>query len=145
MSHDVRTHTRNVNGKTVAVRRHTQSDDPARDQKKRHNFERRAQRERQQSDTQRLRDQQQKEALYPQPGTRASRAPGERKRRKKSGWQRAKGHARKAKRLWRRHKARAAAHGLAALGWAAGHATRRTASKARKTWKNWRKRRQRKS
>lgn len=132
MSHDVRSHTRNVNGKTVPVRRHTQSDDGgAADQRKRHNFERRA-----------LRDRQQSEALYPQPG---KRAPGERKARKKNGWQRAKGHARKAKRLWRRHKARAAAHGLAALGWAAGHATKRTASKARKTYRNWRKRRQGKS
>ena len=141
MSHKVRTHTRHVNGKTVTVRQHRQAD-PAAEQQKRHTFERRVQRERQRADAQQLRDRQQAEAVYSPGATRtATRTPGERKRRKKNGWQRAKGHARKARRLWRRHKARAAAHGLAALGWTAGHATRRGAAKARKTWQQWRKRR----
>jgi hypothetical protein len=139
LSHKVRTHTRQVNGKTVTVRQHRQ-EDPAAAQRKRHNFERRVQRERQQADAQALRDRQQSEAIYAPPGsTRTTRTPGERKRRKKNGWTRAKGHARKARRLWRRHKVRAAAHGLAALGWAAGHATRRTAAKARKLYRQWRK------
>ena len=47
--------------------------------------------------------------------------------------ERAKGHARKARMLWRRHKARAAAHALAALGWSAAYSIRRAVSKARKT------------
>ena len=141
MSHSVRTHTRTVKGKTVTVRKH-QAADPAAEQKKRHAFERRVQREQQQAAATALLDRQRSEATYAPSGTRtATRTPGERKRRKKNGWQRAKGHARKARRLWRRHKARAAAHGLAALGWAAGHATRRGAAKARKTWQQWRKRR----
>jgi hypothetical protein len=123
VSHDVRTHTRRVNGKTVTVRRHQQDDDAA--QRKRDNFERRVLRDRQQ-------------AAHPDAYPATRRAPGERKRRKKTGWQRAKGHAKKARRLWRRHKARAAAHGLAALGCAAGHATRRGAAGARKTWRKWR-------
>lgn len=126
MSHDVRTHTRRVNGKTVTVRRHQQDDNAA--QRKRDNFERRVLRDRQQ-------------AAHPDAYPATRRAPGERKRQKKTGWQRAKNHAKKARRLWRRHKARAAAHGLAALGWAFGHATKRTASKARKTCRQWRKRR----
>ena len=141
MSHKVRTHTRRVNGKTVTVRQHRQ-EDPAATQRKRHAFERRVQREQQQAAATALKDRQQSEAIYAPGATRtATRTPGERKRRKKNGWQRAKGHARKARRLWRRHKARAAAHGLAALGWAAGHATRRGISKARKTYQQWRKRR----
>ena len=57
--------------------------------------------------------------------------------------ERAKGHARKARRLWRRHKTRAAAHGLAALGWSAVHNLRRAASEARKTYRKWRNRRKR--
>lgn len=69
-------------------------------------------------------------------------APQPRKRKKrKNSWQRAETHGRKARRLWRRHKVRAAGHGLAALGWAAGHGARRGISKARKTWQQWRKRR----
>lgn len=139
MSHEVRTHTRRVNGKTVTVRR---QEDPEAEQRKRHNFERRVQREQQQAAATALKDRQQAEAIYAPPGTRtAARTPGERKRRKKNGWQKAKGHARKARRLWRRHKVRAAAHGLAALGWATGHATRRGMAKARKTYQQWRKRR----
>lgn len=131
MSHQVRTHTRTVNGKTVTVRRHAAADPEAAAaaaQRKRDRFERRVLTERQQ-------------AASPAAYTAARRTPGERKQRKKNGWQRAKGHAGKARRLWRRHKARAAAHGLAALGWAAGHATRRGAAKARKTCRRWRERR----
>ena len=144
MAHKVRAHTRRVNGKTVTVRQHRQ-EDPEAAQRKRHNFERRVQRERAQADAQALRDRQQAEAVYTPSGTRTARTPGERKRRKKNGWQRAKGHAKKARRLWRRHKVRATAHGLAALGWAAGHATRRGAAKARKTYRQWRKRRKNRS
>ena len=141
MAHKVRTHTRRVNGKTVTVRQHRQ-EDPEAAQKKRHAFERRVQRERAQATAVALRERQQGEAVYAPAGTRtATRVPGERKRRKKNDWQRAKGHARKARRLWRRHKTKAVLHGLAALGWATGHATRRGASKARKTWQKWRKRR----
>ena len=44
----------------------------------------------------------------------------------------------KARSLWRRHKARAVAHGLLALGWAGGHAARpRGAARTRKTWQKW--------
>ena len=143
MSHKVRTHTRQVNGKTVTIRQHRQ-EDPEAAQRKRHQFERRAQRERQQAAATALKERQQAEAVYAPPGTRtATRTPGERKRRKKNGWQQAKGHARKARRLWRRHKARAVFHGLAALGWAGGHGARRAAAKARKTWQQWCKRRKR--
>ena len=129
MSHQVRTHTRTVNGKTVTVRRHDTAD-PEAAQRKRDAFERRVLTERQQ-------------AAHPSAYTTTRRTPGERRARKKNGWTRAKGHARKARRLWRRHKARAAAHGLAALGWAAGHATRRGAARTRKTWQQWRSRRNR--
>jgi len=127
LSHQVRTHTRTVNGKTVTVRQHKAAD-PEAAQRKRDAFERRVLRERQQ-------------AAHPSAYTATRRTPGERRPRKKNGWTRAKAHARKARRLWRRHKARAAAHGLAALGWAAGHATRRGAARARKTWRKWRSRR----
>ena len=127
MSHEVRTHTRRTaDGKTVTVRQHT-ADDPAAAQRKRDAFERRVLKERQEAAN---------PDAYP-----ARRTPGERQQRKKNGWQRAKGHARKARRLWRRHKVKAMAHGLAALGWATGHATRRGAAKARKTYQKWRKRR----
>lgn len=124
MSHQVRTHTRTANGKTVTVRQHKAAD-PEAAQRKRDAFERRVLAERQR-------------AAHPSAYTAAPRAPGERRARKKNGWTRAKSHARKARRLWRRHKARAAAHGLAAAGWAAGHATRRGAAKARKTYRKWR-------
>lgn len=129
MSHKVRDHTRRVNGKTVTVRQHQRDSDgmSEQDHNRRDAFERRV-----------LREQQALGRGQPLPG---GQQPGEKRRRKKNGWSRAKGHAKKARRLWRRHKVRATAHGLAALGWAAGHATRRGASKARKTWQQWRKRR----
>ena len=139
MSHQVRTHTRTVNGKTVTVRQHKAAD-PEAAQRKRDAFERRVLRERQQAETAQLRERQQPGRLH-RDRHRGTRTPGERRARKKTGWTRAKSHARKARRLWRRHKARAAAHGLAALGWAAGHATRRGAAKARKAYRQWRKRR----
>jgi hypothetical protein len=141
LSHKVRTHTRKVGGKTVTVRQHNAAD-PAAAERKRQAFERRVLRERQQAQTVQLRERQQAEATHATPATtgRPARTPGERRARKKSGWTRAKSHAKKARRLWRRHKVRAAAHGLAALGWAAGHATRRGAAKARKTYQQWRKR-----
>jgi hypothetical protein len=132
LSHQVRTHTRTVNGKTVTVRQHKAADpdaQAAKDQRKRDALERRVLTERQ-------------HAAHPGAyGDTPRRTPGERRSRKKNGWTRAKSHAKKARRLWRRHKARAAAHGLAALGWAAGHATRRSAARARKTWQKWRERR----
>jgi hypothetical protein len=117
-----------VNGKTVTVRQHKAAD-PAAEQRKRDRFERRVLAERQRAAS---------PAAY---AAQPRRTPGERRPRKKNGWTRAKGHAKKARRLWRRHKARAAAHGLAALGWAAGHATRRGAARARKAWQAWRARR----
>lgn len=141
MSHEVRTHTRVVNGKTVTVRKHKAAD-PAAEQKKRHAFERRVNRERQQAATQALQARQQAEALYPKPaGTRKPRVPGERKRRKsRLRPARAKRHAKKALRLWRRHKVRALLFaGLAAgeLGaWAVAAGARgaaRLIRKARKT------------
>jgi hypothetical protein len=121
-----------VNGKTVTVRRHNAADpdaQAAKDQRKRDAFERRVLAERQRAAS--------PDAYSGTP----RRTPGQRRSRKKSGWTRAKSHARKAKRLWRRHKTRAVAHGLLALGWAGGHAARRSAAKARKTCRQWRKRR----
>ena len=137
MSHQVRTHTRKAGGKTVTVRRHNAAD-PEAAARKRAAFERRVLRERQQAQTAQLRQRQQAEGTAPATTGRPARAAGERRARKKTGWTRAKSHAKKARRLWRRHKVRAAAHGLAALGWAAGYATRRGAAKARKTYRKWR-------
>lgn len=136
MSHQVRTHTRTVHGKTVTVRQHKAAD-PEAAQRKRDAFERRVLRERQQAETAQLRERQQAQGTYTGRAATA-RTPGERRSRKKTGWTRAKSHAKKARRLWRRHKARAAAHGVAAVGWAAGHATRRGAARARKTYRQWR-------
>lgn len=126
----VRTHTRRQGGRTVTVRRHQRDDEAAAAaaQRKRDAFERRVLAERQRA---------------AHPAAYAPRVPGERRGRKKNGWQRARGHARKARRLWRRHKARAVAHGLLALGWAAGHAARRGAARARKAYRRWRKARSR--
>ena len=111
MSHDVRRHTRTVNGKTVTVRRH-EADDPAAAQRQRDAFERRALTERQQ-------------AAHPEAYTKtATRVPGERKRKKRGPKPaRAKRHAKKAFRLWRRHKVKAVLFAGLALGeigaWAA--------------------------
>lgn len=137
MSHQVRTHTRTVNGKTVTVRQHKAAD-PEAAERKRAAFERRVLRERQQAQTAELRERQQAQGTYTGTAGRAARTPGERRARKKNGRTRAKSHAKKARRLWRRHKARAAAYGLAALGCAAGHATRRGAARARKAYRKWR-------
>jgi hypothetical protein len=108
LSHEVRTHQRTVKGKTVTVRQHKAAD-PAAEQKKRHAFEARVQRERAQAEAQRLRERQAAEALYERkPGTRKPRVPGERKRRKsRLKPARAKRNARKALRLWRKHKVKA--------------------------------------
>lgn len=112
MSHNVRTHTRTVKGKTVTVRKH-QAADPAAEQRKRDAFERRVLAERQRAAN---------------PGAYSStprRTPGERKRRRKRGPKpaRAKRHAKKALRLWRRHKVKAVLFAGLALGeitaWAA--------------------------
>ena len=130
MSHEVRTHVRTVNGKKVTVRSHTRDDDGAASQddaadswehddsdetgvaqRKRHAFEGRALRERQAA-----------EAKYE---VRGKRAPGARRRRKKNGWTRAKDHARKTRRLYRRHKVRAAGHLAMAGAWALAYGTRK--------------------
>ena len=57
MSHQVRTHTRTVNGKTVTVRQHKAAD-PEAAERKRAAFERRVLRERQQAQTAQLRERQ---------------------------------------------------------------------------------------
>jgi hypothetical protein len=108
LSHEVRTHQRTVNGRIVTVRQHDAAD-PAAEQKKRHAFEARVQRERAQAEAQQLRERQAGEALYEKkPGTRTPRTPGERKRRKgRLKPARAKRNARKALRLWRKHKVKA--------------------------------------
>jgi hypothetical protein len=120
VSHNVRAHTRTVKGRTVTVHSHARDDDAA-VQKKRHAFERRVLSERQQT-----------EALY---GTGTRRTPGERQRKKKNGWARAKAHGRKARRLYRRHKVRAAGHAAMALGWAAAYGARKAYRAARARWR----------
>lgn len=113
MGHQVRRHTRKVNGKTVTVRKHNAAD-PAAAQRKRDAFERRVLRERQ-------------EAAHPDAYP-ARRAPGQRTRKRKRGPKpaRAKRHAKKALRLWRKHKVQALLYaGLAAAeitAWAAWRA-----------------------
>lgn len=136
MSHRVRTHTRTVKGKTVTVRQH-QAADPAAAQKKRHAFERRVQRELQQADAQQLRERQAGEALYETAAGRKPRSPGERKRRRRGPRPaRAKRHAKKALRLWRRHKVQALLYaGLAAGEIAAWAAWRCAAGARRAAWK----------
>lgn len=109
---DVRAHTRTVKGRTVTVHRHVRDDDGADAQKKRHAFERRV-----------LQERQQREAGYDT--GRPARVPGERRRKKRNGWTRAKAHGRKARRLYRRHKVRAAGHAAMAMGWAAAYGTRK--------------------
>ena len=108
MSHEVRSHQRTVKGKTVTVRKHDAAD-PAAEQRKRHQFELRVQRERAQEQARLLRERQAGEALYePRTGTRKQRTPGERKRHKsRLKPARAQRHARKALRLWRKHKVKA--------------------------------------
>ena len=69
-----------------------------------------------------LRERQQQEATYE---ARGKRTPGARRRRKKNGWTRAKDHARKTRRLYRRHKVRAAGHLAVAGVWASAHGTRK--------------------
>ncbi len=118
MSHQVRKHTRTVNGKTVTVRNH-QAADPAAAQKKRHAFERRVQREQQQAEAAQLRERQAGEALYTPLAGRKPRTPGERKRKRGLRPARARRNAKKALRLWRRHKVRA----LMYAGMAAGEYT----------------------
>lgn len=141
MSHKVRTHTRTVKGRTVTVRQHSAAD-PAAEQKKRHAFEARVQRERQAEQTRQLRDRQAGEALYQKPGTRTPRTPGERKRRKPGPKPaRAKRHAKKALRLWRRHKVKAALFAGLALGEITAFGVMTGAGKARRMVKKMRQRR----
>jgi hypothetical protein len=149
LSHEVRTHTRTVNGKTVTVRQH-QSEDPATAQRKRHAFELRVQRERQRAETQLLRERQLGEALYPKPVPKPPRPPGERKRKRRMRGPkpaRAKRHAVKAVRLWRRHKVKAALFAGLALGeitaWAAWRGTAKILNVTRKLLPKRKKRRKR--
>lgn len=131
LSHKVRTHQRTVNGKTVTVRQHKAAD-PAAEQKKRHAFEARVQRERAQEQARLLRERQAGEALYAKPGTRTPRTPGERKRRKRGPKPaRARRHAKKALRLWRRHKVKAALFAGLAAGELGAWAVMAGAGKAR--------------
>jgi hypothetical protein len=144
VSDHVQGHTRTLaNGRTVQVRPHDRaSTTPAavplseRDQDRRDRLERRVLKERQDQD---------KATRTGKP----ARTPGQKTKRKPKAVTKAKGRVRKAKRLWRRHKARAIGYGLlAAAGLAAfgvRHASSRTwkaASKAiRKTRKGKRRRR----
>lgn len=132
MSHEVRTHQRTVNGKTVTVRQHKAAD-PAAEQKKRHAFEARVLRERVQEQARLLRERQAGEALYEKkPGTRKPRTPGERKRRKsRLKPARAKRHAKKALRLWRKHKVKAVLFAALAAGEITAWAAAAGAGKAR--------------
>ena len=140
MSHKVRQHTRTVNGRTVTVRRH-QAEDPAAAQKKRHAFERRVQRERQQAAAQALLERQLGEALYERQPGRKPRTPGERKRRKaRLKPARARRHAKKALRLWRRHKVKAVLFAGLALGEITAWGVITGASRARRACGRWRKR-----
>jgi hypothetical protein len=126
LSHEVRTHTRHAaDGKTVTVHRHARDGsltDP--EQQKRDRFQRRTQEERQ--------------------GDGNGRTPGERKRRKKRGPQpaRAKQHAKKALRLWRRHKVKAALFAGLALGEIAAFGVMAGARKAAGKMRQGRKRKQ---
>jgi len=127
VGHDVRTHTRRLpSGRTVTVRRHARRQDgpagsplPEKDQDRRDRFEQRALRERQA---------QRKAART---GKQPARTPGARKARSRGPKPaRARRHARKARRLWRRHKVRAVLYGAAALGevtaWLAWRGSART-------------------
>lgn len=125
MSHEVRTHTRTVKGKTVTVRQHKAAD-PAAEQRKRDAFERRVLRERQ-------------EAAHPDAYP-ARRAPGQRKRRtKRLKPARAKRHAKKALRLWRRHKVKAVLFAALAAGEITAWAAMAGAGKARRAVRAMRK------
>ncbi len=133
MSHNVRRHQRTVNGRSVTVRQH-RADDPAAIQKKQHALQRKAQRDLAAAQAQQLRARQDTEALYPKtaPGTRKPRVPGERKRRKaRLKPARARRNARKALRLWRRHKVKAVLFAALAAGELGAWAVAATAGKAR--------------
>ena len=142
MSHQVRTHQRTVNGKTVTVRQHKAAD-PAAEQQKRHAFELRVERERAQEQARLLRERQAGEALYEKkPGTRTPKTPGERKRRKsRLKPARAKRHARKALRLWRKHKVKAVMFAGLAAGEITAWGVITCASKARGAVRKMRQRR----
>ena len=142
MSHKVRTHTRTVKGRTVTVHQHTAAD-PAAEQKKRHAFELRVERERAQEQARQIRERQASEALYEKmPGTRKPRVPGERKRRKaRLKPARAKRHAQKALRLWRKHKVKAVLFAGLAAGEITAWGVITCAGKARGAVKKMRQRR----
>ena len=130
----VRTHTRRQNGKTVTVTRHQR--DPAAAaataQRKRDTFQRRVMAERQR-------------AAHPEAYTKTpARVPGEAKRRRRGPKPaRAKRHARKALRLWRRHKVRALFYGGLAFGEVTAWAAWRAGARARRGWRVLRNRRNR--
>jgi hypothetical protein len=130
----VRTHTRQQGGKTVTVRRHDRDPEAAAAtaQRKRDTFERRVLKERQQAAN---------------PGayttTTTTRTAGERRRKRGPQPARAKRRAKKALRLWRRHKVRAVFHFAVAAGevgvwaaWRAGANTRNAARKLRQRRKD---------
>jgi hypothetical protein len=136
LSHKVRAHTRRTaSGRTVTVRQHRQ-EDPAAAQRKRDAFERRVLRERQ-------------EAAHPGAYTRAPRRTAGERRRKKRGLKpaRAKRHAKKALRLWRRHKVKAVLYAALALGeitaWAAHRGVTRAVKVIRKLRQGRKRRRKR--
>jgi hypothetical protein len=122
----VRTHTRQQGGKTVTVRRHERDPEAAAAtaQRKRDTFERRVLRERQQ-------------AANPSAYTKTTtRTAGERRRKRGPQPARAKRRAKKALRLWRRHKVRAVFHFAVAGGelgaWAAWRGAANTRNSIRK-------------
>jgi hypothetical protein len=132
LSHKVRQHTRTVNGKTVTVRQH-KADDPEAAQRKRDAFERRALLERQQAAN---------PSAY---AGRPRRVPGERRRRRsRLKPARARRHARKALRLWRRHKVKAVLFAGLAAGEITAWGVITCAGKARKAVRKMRTGRKRK-
>jgi hypothetical protein len=115
----VKTHTRKLpSGRTVPVHGHTRDDGGGmteQQQDRRDRFGQRVQRERTR-------------------GLGSATTPGEKRRRKPGAKQmrKAKRHARKAMRLWRRHKVKAVAYGMLAGGEALSGVTRKGASGVRK-------------
>lgn len=127
----VRTHTRRQNGKTVTVRRHHRDDEAAAAaaQRKRDTFERRVLAERQRAAS---------PSAY---AATSRRIPGERRRKRGPKPARAKRHARKALRLWRRHKVKAVFYFGLAAGEIGAWAAWRGGAGARRAWKRFRARR----
>lgn len=139
-SHEVRTHTRRLpSGRTVTVRQHTRADDGTtapvdapldeKDQDRRDRLERRVLLERQ------------RQAKAQRTGKPAARVPGQRARRKPKAVTRAKRHAKKARRLWRRHKAKAIGYAFLALAGITAYGIGRGSSRAWKAARRLRRKR----